>query len=368
MDFTILAATSVLTDMVDKCPPAEACRDAFDRMSKATVAMCMSTTAFSSNAAGSVGNSGGLNSRRRVRQPQQPPQQLQVVGQQPAEQIAGFLRDGSRSIATENDAEYFRELELQRQQQQMRNGFAVSNARSQPLQQKRRPPQHQQSQSQQVKGLPRPQFDMSLDDLYAPSPVLINRSVLSNKRNSLGGQIKAEDSPVAFSIPRSEDPTPNPAQQAARQSQQPQVQYGLSPPTTNFNSGPSSMSDQSPIGQQQYMTSPTSLTPTNLAINNNYLPQTFQQQLNPNMEVDFSNLPEFSNLDFLNDPSLNFNTMNGGDVAMRMDGGVGNGGVPAGAGGVNLGFGWGAEGDGHDFSEGGNQLDFFDGFYFGTGV
>lgn len=29
-----------------KCPPAEACRDAFERMSKATVEMCLSTTGF----------------------------------------------------------------------------------------------------------------------------------------------------------------------------------------------------------------------------------------------------------------------------------------------------------------------------------
>lgn len=50
VDFTILAATSVLGDLVEKCPPAEACRDAFDRMSKATVQMCMSTTGFSSSA------------------------------------------------------------------------------------------------------------------------------------------------------------------------------------------------------------------------------------------------------------------------------------------------------------------------------
>lgn len=46
MDFTVLAATSVLDDLMEKCPPAEACRDAFQRMSKATVQMCMSTTGF----------------------------------------------------------------------------------------------------------------------------------------------------------------------------------------------------------------------------------------------------------------------------------------------------------------------------------
>lgn len=52
VDFTILAATSVLGDLIEKCPPAEACRDAFDRMSKATVQMCMSTTGFGSSGQG----------------------------------------------------------------------------------------------------------------------------------------------------------------------------------------------------------------------------------------------------------------------------------------------------------------------------
>ncbi|EME46127.1 transcription factor domain-containing protein [Dothistroma septosporum NZE10] len=46
VDFTVLAATSVLSDLVETCPPAEACRDAFVRMSKATISMVMSTTGF----------------------------------------------------------------------------------------------------------------------------------------------------------------------------------------------------------------------------------------------------------------------------------------------------------------------------------
>ncbi len=50
VDFTVLSATSVLEDLVDKCPPAEACHDAFVRMSKATVKMCLSTTGFGSQA------------------------------------------------------------------------------------------------------------------------------------------------------------------------------------------------------------------------------------------------------------------------------------------------------------------------------
>ncbi|KAI2791060.1 Positive regulator of purine utilization [Penicillium oxalicum] len=48
VDFTVLAATSVLGDLTHKCPPAENCRDAFERMSKATVRMSLSTTGFGS--------------------------------------------------------------------------------------------------------------------------------------------------------------------------------------------------------------------------------------------------------------------------------------------------------------------------------
>ncbi|KAH8196516.1 hypothetical protein TruAng_009312 [Truncatella angustata] len=46
VDFTILAATSVLTDLIEKCPPAEACRDAFERTTKATVKMVQQTGGF----------------------------------------------------------------------------------------------------------------------------------------------------------------------------------------------------------------------------------------------------------------------------------------------------------------------------------
>ncbi|KAJ5704109.1 hypothetical protein N7493_011247 [Penicillium malachiteum] len=71
VDFTVLAATSVLGDLMHKCPPAEACRDAFERMSKATVQMCLSTTGFGSQVDMSRINtssshaSGSLHSGRR---------------------------------------------------------------------------------------------------------------------------------------------------------------------------------------------------------------------------------------------------------------------------------------------------------------
>ncbi|CAK7273691.1 hypothetical protein SEPCBS119000_005787 [Sporothrix epigloea] len=50
VDFTILAATSVFSDLINKCPPAEACRDAFDRTAKATIKMANSTGGFGQTA------------------------------------------------------------------------------------------------------------------------------------------------------------------------------------------------------------------------------------------------------------------------------------------------------------------------------
>ena len=50
VDFTILAAKSVFTDMIDKCPPAEACRDAFDRTARATIKMANVNGGFGAQA------------------------------------------------------------------------------------------------------------------------------------------------------------------------------------------------------------------------------------------------------------------------------------------------------------------------------
>ena len=56
----MLAATSVLRDLVEKCPPAEACRDAFDRMSKATIKMGLATTGFGPPNSGPIATSNQL--------------------------------------------------------------------------------------------------------------------------------------------------------------------------------------------------------------------------------------------------------------------------------------------------------------------
>lgn len=52
VDFTVLAATSILSDLMEVCPPAETCRDAFERMSRATVRM--GSKGFASQAVGGV--------------------------------------------------------------------------------------------------------------------------------------------------------------------------------------------------------------------------------------------------------------------------------------------------------------------------
>jgi len=71
VDFTVLAATSVLSDLIEKCPPAEACRDAFDRMARATVQMCIKTT-------------GLAQSQPVLDNPPPPPQQQQMERQHSA--------------------------------------------------------------------------------------------------------------------------------------------------------------------------------------------------------------------------------------------------------------------------------------------
>jgi hypothetical protein len=108
VDFTILAATSVLRDLMEKCPPAEACRDAFERMSKATVQMCMSTTGFGLDL-----NAGRPDTRSdakprpsfasmseetsypdpSVTQSQIPPQERQVKSRRPPPRFDMNLRD-----------------------------------------------------------------------------------------------------------------------------------------------------------------------------------------------------------------------------------------------------------------------------------
>lgn len=94
VDFTVLIATSVLGDLSDKCPPADSCRDAFVRMSKATISMVMSTTGFGN--ASTLGSQ-PLNSPggyfKNLRSPQQSPGASQTQSGQQMPQFDVNLRD-----------------------------------------------------------------------------------------------------------------------------------------------------------------------------------------------------------------------------------------------------------------------------------
>lgn len=95
VDFTILAATSVFTDLSEKCPPAEACRDAIDRTARATIRMANSTGGFGQvlppkqyGSRGSVdhrdwatqSDAASTQSQRPSHPPQRPSQQYDLPG------------------------------------------------------------------------------------------------------------------------------------------------------------------------------------------------------------------------------------------------------------------------------------------------
>jgi hypothetical protein len=201
VDFNILAATSVLGDLVEKCPPAEACRDAFDRMAKATVQMCMSTSSLSA-----------------------------------------------------------------------------------------------------APGLAPP---------------------------------RAPDAPVAT-------PAPRPRLQFGS----PGDLYTASPPSGGVNSG--GVKSESTGGEGAEAGQPRE--------------QIMDPMLIPGEEREIPFMPDGG-------MGVEGGDTYGGYGEMGMSGGMsGMEYMGDAGGGLELGFGWGADGDGHDFGDGANQLDFFDGFYFGTGV
>ncbi|KAK3307033.1 fungal-specific transcription factor domain-containing protein [Chaetomium strumarium] len=66
VDFTVLAATSVFRDFIDKCPPAEACRDAFERTVKATLRMVNASGGFGQQYQSGQLNNGSSSSRNSL--------------------------------------------------------------------------------------------------------------------------------------------------------------------------------------------------------------------------------------------------------------------------------------------------------------
>ncbi|CAK3765456.1 Positive regulator of purine utilization [Lecanosticta acicola] len=146
VDFTGLAATSVLSDLAETCPPAEACRDAFMRMSKATISMVMSTTGFGN--ASTLGTQ-PLNSPEgyfhHTRAPsQQPPQP-----RRPMPKFDMNLKDlfSEEEIAGRPRPSLTHQPKTERRQRPQ--GFRLQHHHPPPL-----PPSPSQQQQQQHQGQP----------------------------------------------------------------------------------------------------------------------------------------------------------------------------------------------------------------------
>ncbi|KAL4809235.1 positive regulator of purine utilization [Aspergillus unguis] len=151
VDFTVLAATSVLGDLIHKCPPAEACRDAFERMSKATVEMTLRTTGF-----GAQVDIGRIQSNSVYRQ---------------------SASHRSRLSARHQAEQRQRERERERQNASRRQA---------------------QSQAPQLRQQPRPvpRFDMNLEDLFGDNH---NRALAEGQ--SMGKPVQQP-----YPIPETSDP------------------------------------------------------------------------------------------------------------------------------------------------------------------
>jgi hypothetical protein len=137
---------------MEKCPPAEACRDAFERMSKATVQMCMSTTGFGSDVSNGqsdprsdavsqvwppsmMGDASDLNSTPRASQHQR--RREQVKTRRPPPRFDMSLRDLFPTDGNHDSA-----LQQFSRQQQTRNLNQPSQDAALPIQAQRPSPKY----------------------------------------------------------------------------------------------------------------------------------------------------------------------------------------------------------------------------------
>jgi hypothetical protein len=268
VDFTILAATSVLGDLIEKCPPAEACRDAFNRMSKATVQMCMSTTGFSSSAQ-------GLDSRR----------------EKPSESDTSYL-DSQKSTS-------FRR------------------------------------QSRPNPSRPMPTFDMGLHDILGPVQTSSQQFRSQTSRSDVKNEHDNSYNPQSVSQGMSQAMNSPPLSTFDASS----IDPSLLPPS---NSPHSDFSNANPPNGNTSVST---------------LPYTATSQYPTYQDSSFAFPNNYQGTEFM--PNNGWGTSD----SLGFDSGSGNGGFTFGGGDFGMGLGW--EGMDHDFSEGGQVPDLFDGFFFG---
>lgn len=311
-DFTVLAATSVLGDLMEKCPPAEACRDAFERMSKATVQMCMSTPGF------------GFGSR-----------------------------DDHGRMQINTDPVSSSSLQIRRMSQEARRSIARPLAK--------RPP---------------PRFDMDLGDLFTedmapklkPSTAGRPRSNTARSRRQPGGNLVRKTSHPYETQPTSYQTNDVPMGEAEGiQSMAGMPAYGTSYQTQQYDI---------PTNQQQYIAdSSNQLDPNSNTYNPDFMSSLvggeFLARLSNSAASDQASsimpnqtVPQPSSVQnmsaSLDESWLDVGPTGSADGDAESEWGLGSGfGV-----GVGMGLDFGPQ---HDWSDGQGGFDLFDGFFFGDG-
>lgn len=289
----MLAATSVLGDLIDKCPPAEACRDAFDRMSKATIQMCMSTTGF------------GPQALRN--QPQVQRHDAQPSSHSP----------NTATYSSASDADARSDTEMQGYSTRPSTNYFAQQAHQQQHQHTRRPTPH---------------FDMNLKELFSDDE--------TDKRSfsRVSNQVHAMRPPPP---PIKPDPQ---QQQIQQQQQQFTADLKISPQlrtqTSFFNPSPNFA--QTPTSPPNPMASNSPYQVTNQLPYN-----AFAQNINST----YPDIGGFSDLDFLDSFPVQGSTGHGGDGTTGGGSGLQDVGI-----GFGMGFGDGthdwSDGNGFDLFDG----------------
>jgi hypothetical protein len=281
-------------------------------MSKATVQMCMSTTGFSSS------SSSGLNSRAAVgsRKLQELPNEYNAYRQPQANRQ--FMTSNARAA-----------VGPMQQQMNMHRQHSYPPIQQQQQQQHPQPPQQSQP-SQTSHGLRKPQFDMNLNGLLAQSPELAQARL------------------------QSAQPMKSEFNEDFAMSRQPQYEaqgaLDLTSPQPQTQNQPHSQA------QTQYAGQTPPLTDANLAT----------ATANGSLYASPVNIQGFEDMSLpLGGPGMDLLSGNSmGSLDFNGDG--------QGIGGLDLGFGWGIDGEGGaesgEWGGGREGLDMFDGFYYGTGV
>ncbi|TGZ77262.1 hypothetical protein EX30DRAFT_360191 [Ascodesmis nigricans] len=336
VDFTILAATSVLGDLIGKCPPAEACRDSFARMSKAVVSMCLSQKA------GPVSKILPAGSTTMV-----PQDRMQID----TDELHLFHR-------RQRNAGAFSVQQQQHQRKQHHHQRSRSQYHSTPPPPP--PPPHPQPQQQ-------PQHSL-LSPHHIPQTEVYSSSERSTQ-NPSSLQQSQQRQPIhfddgfreLFTSPRLSPPTSSPSNPTNPTTSTSRDLYRFPHSPTTGTEPPhhfrSNSSSQPPQQQQQLYPQSLLLDPSLSPVSESASQQP-QQQLIP--------LPsDWASLDLM----TQFGIPGFGDVASSGSNGGGNGGGSGGLAGMGGEWGeldgWSDEGGGSGGQGLGGGVDLFDGFFFG---